>query len=179
MRGVTVVLMAFAVVATGYAALTMLNTRRLLVEHGIGSLFGTGTLALSATVFLFCTWHFLGSLRSAISEWPTAPSSEMTPRNLRVHFYKAFTEPSKDVNPAYRWGMLTVVLLLLAWNINFLLNLSPAYSGERYMNLVVVLMLLFNHLAGSFRFPPTVTLAVRVLAYGWVVLGCAYFFVLL
>ncbi|MBM4024425.1 MAG: hypothetical protein FJ280_03340 [Planctomycetes bacterium] len=63
-----------------------------------------------------------------------------------------FTEPppSSLSYPAYRYGMLVVILLLLAGNLRLYLSLPPGYIGDPYMNSVVVLMLFFNHLAYSF-----------------------------
>lgn len=176
MRGIVVVLMAGGVVVMGKIALTMHNGRRMLMEHGAGSLIGMDTMVYFVALFLFFILLFLYSLRTAIREWPTAPSSHFSTQNLGARFGESFREPSKDFGPAYRWGMLAVVLLLLAWDIRRQLNLSPAYSGDRYGNLVVGLMLLLNHLAWCFRFPPTVTFALRVLASGWVILGGAYVF---
>lgn len=174
MRGLVVVLMAFGVVVMGNAALTMHSSRRIPVEHGTGSLIGTGTLAISVAAFLYFIWLFSQSLRTAIREWPTAPSSEMTPRNLCARFSEAFTEPAKDVNPAYRYGMLAFCFMLLAWDVQWHLRLSPGYPYERYGNTVVGLMLLLNHLAYSFRWPVKITVALRVCDWCWIGAGIIY-----
>ena len=173
-RGLVVVLMAVGVVAFSNTALTMHHSNRTLVEHGIASVIGEGTTVFTVAVFLFFIFLFLDSLRTAIREWPTAPSSHFTTQNLGTRLGEAFTKPGTNVGPAYRWGMLAFILLLLAWNFQRQLNYNPAYGGDRYGGLVVALMLLLNHLAWSFRFPPTATLALRVLACGWLVIGCAY-----
>lgn len=174
MRGLAVVLMAGGVLVMGNETLKMHKIGQMLVEHGTGSGIGTGLLTMTVAAFLYFIWLFIYCLRTAIREWSTAPSGDFTTRNLGVRFGEAFREPSKDMGPAYRWGMLTVVLFLLALNMKWQLNLTPAYSGDRYGNLVVVLMLLLNHLAWCFRFPPTVLFALRVLAGSWVILGGAY-----
>jgi len=168
--------MAGGVVVMGKIALTMHNGRRMLMEHGAESVIGMGTMIFFFALFLFFIFLFLSSLRTAIREWPTAPSSHFSAQNLGARFGEGFREPSKDFGPAYRWGMLVVVLLLLVWDTKWRLNLSHGYSGDRYANLVVSLLLLLNHLAWCFRFPPTVTFALRVLASGWLVVGGAYIF---
>ena len=174
MRGLVVVLMAGGVVVMGKVALTMHNSRRMLTEHGAGSVIAPDTMFFFVGLFLLFIFLFLHSLRAAIREWPTAPSSQFSTQNLGARFGQEFRGPSKDFGPAYRWGMLGVVLMLLAGDIKRQFNLSPAFSGDLYGNLVVVLMLLLNHLAWCFRFPPTVTFALRVLSSGWLVIGGAY-----
>lgn len=162
----------------GYAGSAMYHGMQILDQNGTQPLIGTGTLAISVAAFLYFIWLFIQTLRTAIREWPIAPPSDMTPRNLHVRFGESFREPSKDFGPAYRWGMLAAALLLLAWDMKWQLNRSPAFSGDRYGNLVTGLLLLLNHLAWSCRFPPTVTFALRVLASGWFLLACAYIFAL-
>lgn len=148
------------------------------MEYGAGSVIGMDTMGFFVALFLFFILLFIYSLRTAIREWPTAPSSHFSTQNLGARFGESFREPSKDFGPAYRWGMLAAALLLLAWDMKWQLNRSPAFSGDRYGNLVMGLLLLLNHLAWSFRFPPTVTFALRVLASGWFLLACAYIFAL-
>jgi hypothetical protein len=85
-------------------------------------------------------------------------------------------EPSKPAHPAYQYGMLLVILGLFAWNIHFRLGLPPGYGGEPYSGFVVVLMLLFNHLAYQFKWPRYVTATLRVLAWSWIAFGFFYLF---
>jgi hypothetical protein len=85
-----------------------------------------------------------------------------------------FAEPSKPRSSAYSYGFLAFILLLLAID---LFRLSRSSVGSLHIatgNCVVVLMLLFNHLAYQFRFSPQATVALRILAWGWVVFGLAY-----
>lgn len=84
------------------------------------------------------------------------------------------TKPFAAANPAFVYGMLVVVLLLLIWDLQWQLSLPPHYPYDRYANLVVVLMLLFNHLAFYFRWPVAVTAALRLLALGWLAFGGFY-----
>jgi hypothetical protein len=92
--------------------------------------------------------------------------------NLRA----ILTEPPKESSSAFRYGMLVVFLLLLAFDIRWRIGLSPGYRHDRNGNGVVALMLLFNHLAYQFRWPTSVTAALRLLAWGWLAFGCFYIF---
>jgi hypothetical protein len=84
-----------------------------------------------------------------------------------------FTEPAMQAGPAFRYGMLIVALVLLANDVLFHLRSGPI---DHYMNTVVVLMLLFNHLAFAFKWSTHVTIALRVLAVGWIAFGLPYVF---
>jgi len=72
--------------------------------------------------------------------------------------------------------MLVVVLLLLANYIYWRITLTPGYTHDRYGNGVVVLMLLFNHLAYQFRWSASVTIALRLWAWAWLAFGGFYIF---
>lgn len=84
------------------------------------------------------------------------------------------TEPSKPAHPAFRYQQLLIALGLLAADIWWRWNLPPSWSGPRYTGLVVILMLLFNHLAYQFKWPVPVTVAFRILCWSWLVLGSCY-----
>ena len=86
-------------------------------------------------------------------------------------FRSIFTEPSKPAHPAFQYGMLVVILVLLAADVWWRVSFPPV---DRYMNSVVVLILLFNHLAYQFQWPPLGTVAIRILAWGWLVCGLLY-----
>jgi hypothetical protein len=92
--------------------------------------------------------------------------------NLRT----IFTTPPPTSPRGYRYGMLVVCLFLIAQCVAWYLRLPKDYPYDRYSNLVVVLMLLFNHLAYQFRWPSSVALVLRLLAWTWVVFGCFYIF---
>lgn len=95
---------------------------------------------------------------------------------LSTLFHDVLTKSSKSKTPAYAYGILAVILALLAWNIRWRLNLSPRYPHDRNGTLVLALMLLFNHLAFQFRWPAMMTAALRILALTWVIFGCFYLF---
>jgi hypothetical protein len=63
--------------------------------------------------------------------------------------------------------MLGVILGLLACQIHWHLTLPPAYSGDRYMGGLVVLLLLINHLTYTFKWPRRVKSALSVLGWSW------------
>jgi hypothetical protein len=95
-----------------------------------------------------------------------------------VSMWSKFVEPAEPAHPAVRYGMLALILVLLAWNIHLFVTLTPGYSGDPYMNGVVVLMLLFNHVAYQFKWPHSATAALRILAWIWLALGLFYIFYL-
>lgn len=88
-----------------------------------------------------------------------------------------FTLSSLRLLLTYRYGMLILLLGLLACNI--LLCLSALHRGNRnpYGGLIVNLILLFNHLSfvykGRHRW---VRVAFEVLSLVWLVFGFLYFF---
>ncbi|MFZ2281027.1 MAG: hypothetical protein WAW39_24725 [Prosthecobacter sp.] len=87
---------------------------------------------------------------------------------------RILTSPAQPGNPIFAYGLLTIIVLLLIWNIQVLLDAPPSYPYDRCGNLVVALMLLFNHLAFQFRWPAGVAVALRVLALGWTAFGLFY-----
>ena len=75
---------------------------------------------------------------------------------------------------AYRYGMLAVILGLLAWDVHLYLSLPPGYHGDPYGNFVTVLMLLFNHLAFAFKWRRSVSIGLQIVACVWLVFGFFY-----
>ena len=88
----------------------------------------------------------------------------------------AFTAPPKQRSPLFRYGMLVVALLLLAFHISWQLSLPPDYPYDRYGSGVIALMLLLNNLAYQFRWSTPVTAGLRLRAWGWIAFGCFYIF---
>ena len=84
------------------------------------------------------------------------------------------TKPPWDSTPTYRYGMLAACLLLLAFHIKWQITLRDGYPYERYSTGVALIMLLLNHLAYCFPWRTSVTVALRMLAWGWLVCGGAY-----
>jgi hypothetical protein len=66
----------------------------------------------------------------------------------------------------FRYGFLALIAVLLVF------YASHASSQRGASGYIILLMLLLNHLAFSFRWPPNAALFVRVIALAWVVLGC-------
>jgi hypothetical protein len=61
-----------------------------------------------------------------------------------------FKDAPQSGHPAFRYGMLLAILGLLAADLYWRVNLSAMYGSGRYVNAVVILMLLLNHLAFQF-----------------------------
>lgn len=96
--------------------------------------------------------------------------------SLWKYVYRTLTEPPNKVKPVFSYAMLGVILLLLALNIYWRANLPFDYPGDRYGNVVVVLMLLFNHVAFQFHWPILATVLLRTVAFIWLVFVCVYVF---
>jgi len=88
------------------------------------------------------------------------------------------TEPSQVEHPVYRYGMLIVVLVLLVWQTRVYLSLPSSYDGDPYGGYVVLLMLLFNHLASAFKWPKGIATALWVLAWSWIIFSLFYILIL-
>jgi len=88
----------------------------------------------------------------------------------------SFAAQAKQTHPAFRFGFLAFVLLLLAYDIYWRASLSPTYPGPRYGNCIVGLMLLLNHLAFFFRWSPAVTAALRISAFSWISFAGVYIY---
>ena len=89
-----------------------------------------------------------------------------------------FMEPLKPMHPVYRYGMLVLILYLLAENIRWYFTLTPDWPYDRYGGLIGVLMLLFTHLSFVFRWPTSITVILRVLTFGLILFGGFYVFYL-
>jgi hypothetical protein len=94
--------------------------------------------------------------------------------SLWKYIHWAMTEPPKRVIPVFNCALLALILLLLGWYVYWRINLPPSYSGDRYGNAVIDLMLLFNLLAFGFRWPIPATVLLRTLAIVWFVFGLFY-----
>ena len=77
----------------------------------------------------------------------------------------------------WKHGFLIVILCLLVKSIYVLVgNLRASYSGEKYVNMVIVLMLLLNHIAFSYATSGWWSKIIKVIAYTWVIIGGIYVF---
>jgi len=86
-------------------------------------------------------------------------------------------KPQKLSAVLWKHGFLVVILCLLVYNITTLVdNLRSGYSGEKYTNIVIVLMLLLNHVAFSYATSGRWSKIMKRLAYAWVIIGCIYVF---
>ena len=84
------------------------------------------------------------------------------------------TSPPQLRSPLFAYGFLVFFVLLLMWNVQLWRSVPPSYPYDRYSNLVLMLMVLFGHLAFQFRWPPRVMAALRLLALGWCLFGLFY-----
>ena len=77
---------------------------------------------------------------------------------------------SPQRGPFYRYGMLFVCLALLLFQVWSFLRF-PDTSANRYSGLAIVVMLLLNHVAFAFRWPRRMTIILRIMALGWMIIG--------
>ena len=77
----------------------------------------------------------------------------------------------------WKYGMLAIILCLLAFNVFQLLKWKNFGSNEYLnVNLVVALMLLFNHIAFYFTKAGRIGRMMKIFAGIWAVLGLVYMF---
>ena len=75
----------------------------------------------------------------------------------------------------WKYGMLVLILCLLAFNVWHLLKWRN-FVYDEYGNLMVALMLLFNHIACYFTTKGWKSVVMKTVAGVWIVLGFAYLF---
>ena len=75
----------------------------------------------------------------------------------------------------YKYGMLAIILYLLVINVMHLLKWHD-FAYDEYGNLVVALMLLFNHIAYNFTKTGWKNRVMRAVAWGSLILGFVYIF---
>jgi len=74
----------------------------------------------------------------------------------------------------YRYGMLVFIVVVLVWSVHFTLAIPPGYEGGRYLAVLPAFMLLFFHLAGFFRWPRRVSIALWTLTLSSIALTWFY-----
>lgn len=79
----------------------------------------------------------------------------------------------------FRYGFLTILLVLLAVTFWLTTQLPSSYQGHRYFSLVVPVMILLQHLAFQFRWSPRTERILRVISHTATVIGCSYIFYML
>ncbi len=70
---------------------------------------------------------------------------------------------------------LVFILCLLAFTVGHLVyEIRTEYSGEKYANVVVVLMLLFNHIAFQYTTTGWPSKVMKTLVFCWLAFGMIY-----
>ena len=93
---------------------------------------------------------------------------------VRTSLTKSFLAEPTIRSVSFRYGFLAFNVALLvfgAWNCMYL---SKSYRGGRYFGIIVPLMLLLNHLAYQFRWSRAVMIALRVIAWTWILFAMPY-----
>ena len=98
---------------------------------------------------------------------------------MNTFLQKTLLHEPKMQSAGFRYGFLAFILGLTIFSAVAAAHLSPSVSG-RYFGFIVPPMLLFNHLAFQFRWSRPVAVALRAIAFVWiVVVGIYIFFVFL
>ena len=79
------------------------------------------------------------------------------------------------LNYLWKYGMLAIIFCLLVFNVFHLLKWQN-FGFNKYINLVVALMLLFNHIAFYFTKTGWKSRVMKTVAGVWAVLGLVYIF---
>lgn len=76
-------------------------------------------------------------------------------------------------NLLWNYGMLVIILCLLIFSVQHLLKWRD-FAYDEYGNLIVTLMLLFNHIAYNFTKTGWKNRVMRAVAWIWMALGFVY-----
>lgn len=79
-------------------------------------------------------------------------------------------------NNLYKYGMLAIILYLLVMTVRHLLKWHNFFAYDEYGPLLIVLALLFTHIAHNFTKTGWKNRVMRAVAWGLLVLGCVYIF---
>ena len=75
----------------------------------------------------------------------------------------------------WKYGFLGLIIFLLAFSVYHLLG-SRNFGYDQYINIVVVLMLLFNHIAYYFTTKGWKSIVMKTVAWVWMAFGLAYLY---
>ena len=84
---------------------------------------------------------------------------------------------SRETDHLHKYGMLALIFCLLVFSVYHLLKHRDFFAYDEYGNLIVGLMLLFNHIAYNFTKTGWKNRVMRTVAWTWMVLGFVYIFV--
>ena len=76
---------------------------------------------------------------------------------------------------SFKYGFLVLIIGLLIWNVASLLKWQN-FDYDQYGNLIIALMLLFNHIAYQLTKRGWLSRVMKTIAWIWIVFGFAYIF---
>ena len=76
---------------------------------------------------------------------------------------------------SFRYGFLVLIIGLLIWNVASLLKWQN-FDYDQYGNLIIALVLLFNHIAYQFTKRGWLSRVMKTIAWTWLVFAFAYIF---
>ena len=98
-------------------------------------------------------------------------------RVLRMNPNRPVVSAETEFTLSFLWkyGMLAIILWLLAYNLMHLLKWHN-FAYDEYGNLIIALMLLFNHIAYNFTKTGWKSRVMKTVARVWIVFGLVYIF---
>ena len=76
---------------------------------------------------------------------------------------------------SFKYGFLVLIIGLLIWNVASLLKWQN-FDYDQYGNLIIALVLLFNHIAYQLTKRGWLSRVMKTIAWIWIVFGFAYIF---
>ena len=76
---------------------------------------------------------------------------------------------------SYKYGFLVLIICLLVWDVTSLLERRNS-GYDQYGSLIIVLMLLFNHIAYQFTKKGWLSRVMKTIAWIWIAFVWAYLF---
>ena len=93
---------------------------------------------------------------------------------MRTNLTNWFLAEPRIRSAGFRYGLLASILALLLVQALVAIHLSASHQAGKPAGFILVLTLLFSHLAFQFRWTQPVTLALRVIACLWIACAMTY-----
>ena len=91
---------------------------------------------------------------------------------MKAYLEKILLKPTTIRSDKYRYGMLMCIIALLCFSIWLSINSNHKYTG--YMQIVVAMMLLINHISMQFRWSRDTMIILRATSILWTVFAAFY-----
>jgi len=86
-------------------------------------------------------------------------------------------KPSVKTSPIWKHGFLVFIISLVGINLVHLVDMIRThYPYEKYVNIVVCLMLLLNHIAFFYTTKGLASKIMKITAFAWLIIGSIYIY---